>query len=211
MLAVSPLRNARDDHQSEGAMEGADLLVGTSDFPDFTDGNLLDSIDFDDLFIGMHDDDVLPDLEMDPELLAEFSASGGEDSEIMNAPAPVDQKAIAGDMNNKYSKKKLDGDKLSGSEQSGTSTANLGEEVASRIDESVVVVNQTTPKEADKGGRRPSSHQSKSNNTLQGKRKVKVLTLRVISIGDLYTDAIPFQCDGARDFLLQSDIKISTV
>lgn len=39
-------------------------------------GNLLhDSIDFDDIFVSIHDGDVLPDLEMDPELLAEFSLS----------------------------------------------------------------------------------------------------------------------------------------
>lgn len=185
MLAVSPLRNAKDDHQGQGEMEGCDFSIGTGDFPEFSDGNLLDSIDFDDLFVGIHDGDVLPDLEMDPELLAEFSASGGEESEIMNVSATADQQA-AEDMNNKCSSKKdLDGDKFSGSEQSGTSTANLGEEVASKINE-LAVVNRTTPKEADKGGRKPSGHQSKNSNT-QGKRKVKVIIL-LLTLSDLCTD-----------------------
>ncbi|KAK4797195.1 hypothetical protein SAY86_029521 [Trapa natans] len=180
MLAVSPLRNANDDErQSQGSMEGGDFSIGSDDFPDFSDGNLLDSIDFDDLFIGIHDRDVLPDLEMDPELLAEFSASGGEESDIvtMSAAAVEDPKAVSSEGMSKsyYSEKELDGDKLSGSEQSGTSMANLGEEVASKIDESVAVASQTAPKEADKAGRKPSiHHQSKNNNTQQGKRKMKV-------------------------------------
>lgn len=40
----------------------------SDDFPDFSssDANLLDSIDFDDLY-------MLPDLEMDPDILADFS------------------------------------------------------------------------------------------------------------------------------------------
>ncbi|KAJ9562916.1 hypothetical protein OSB04_008076 [Centaurea solstitialis] len=74
MLAVvSPLEN-------NTSRDGGDQMVGFSDdFPDFSDDNLLESIDFDDLFVGMDDRDMLPDLEMDPELLAgEFSLSGGE-------------------------------------------------------------------------------------------------------------------------------------
>lgn len=54
------------------------------DFPVFSGGNLLDIIDFDDLFVGSDNGDVLPYLEMDPELLAEFSASGGEEYKIVN-------------------------------------------------------------------------------------------------------------------------------
>nr|GEU75319.1 transcription activator GLK1 [Tanacetum cinerariifolium] len=54
-------------------------MVGFDDFPDFSDDNLLESIDFDDLFVGMDDDDdrdMLPALEMDPEL---FSFSDGRE------------------------------------------------------------------------------------------------------------------------------------
>lgn len=60
MLAVSALRNPKNER--EGEMEG--LSMEEKEFPDFSGSNLLDSIDFDDLFLGM---DMLPDLEMDPE------------------------------------------------------------------------------------------------------------------------------------------------
>ncbi|PWA98627.1 GBF's pro-rich region-interacting factor 1 [Artemisia annua] len=85
MLAVvSPLdnntgRDGRDNHQ------GGDM-VGFDDFPDFSDDNLLESIDFDDLFVGMDDDDdrdMLPALEMDPELFS-FSSGREEDSSDNN-------------------------------------------------------------------------------------------------------------------------------
>ncbi|XP_027340413.1 transcription activator GLK1-like isoform X2 [Abrus precatorius] len=73
MLAVSPLRSTRDE--SQGEMEG--FSIGTDDFADLSEGNLLESINFDDLFMGIDDEeDALPDLEMDPEMLAEFSLSG---------------------------------------------------------------------------------------------------------------------------------------
>lgn len=64
MLAVSALRNTNDER--EGQMESFSI-GGNDDFPEFSGGNLLDSIDFDDLFVGFSDGDVLPDLEMDPD------------------------------------------------------------------------------------------------------------------------------------------------
>ena len=77
MLAISPLRNSAKDER-EREMESF-LMEGGEGFPNFLDGNLLDmTIDFDDLFVGIKDGDVLPDLEVD---LAEFSASEGEESE----------------------------------------------------------------------------------------------------------------------------------
>ncbi|GFS34798.1 GBF's pro-rich region-interacting factor 1 [Actinidia rufa] len=80
MLSISPLRNSAKDER-EREMESF-LMEGGEGFPDFSDGNLLDmSIDFDDLFVGIKDGDVLPDLEVD---LAEFSASGGEESESVS-------------------------------------------------------------------------------------------------------------------------------
>ncbi|GAB2274771.1 glucokinase [Dionaea muscipula] len=117
MLAVvSPLRSCSKDESGGGGGGGDDLIdaameaafsIGDDiDFPDFScAGNLLDSIDFDDLFVGIHDcggggvegDEVLPDLEMDPELFAEFSVSstGGsgssedqdQSSSELNAPS----------------------------------------------------------------------------------------------------------------------------
>ncbi|KAH6817471.1 hypothetical protein C2S51_001074 [Perilla frutescens var. frutescens] len=65
MLAVSPLRNPNNER--EGEMKG--FTIDESEFLDFSSGNLLDIIDFDDLFLGISDNDVLPDLEMDLEIL----------------------------------------------------------------------------------------------------------------------------------------------
>ncbi|KAL2937882.1 Transcription activator GLK1 [Bienertia sinuspersici] len=88
MLAISPLSSSKDGNNKGVAME-ANFSMGTDDFPDFSGANLLDSIDFDELFMGMHDGDVLPDLEMDSELLGEFSFSntgtgGGDESSDVN-------------------------------------------------------------------------------------------------------------------------------
>ncbi|CAM8890980.1 hypothetical protein QQ045_025433 [Rhodiola kirilowii] len=82
MLAVlSPLGNLNGQSSSTQQQQSAEMeafsIIGDEEFPDFSSGHLLESIiDFDDLF---SDSDVLPDLEMDPNLLAEFSLSSGED------------------------------------------------------------------------------------------------------------------------------------
>ncbi|XP_051152260.1 transcription activator GLK1-like [Andrographis paniculata] len=75
MLAVSPLRNSSNARERD--MES--FSTDGNEFPDFSGGNLLDSIDFDDIFIGISDGDVLPDLEMDPEILT-FSPLRDDDS-----------------------------------------------------------------------------------------------------------------------------------
>ncbi|XP_065010283.1 probable transcription factor GLK1 isoform X2 [Musa acuminata AAA Group] len=69
MLAVEPLRGSNGDER-EGAM-GSLAVVD-----DFVDGSLFEDISFGDLFVGMDDGDVLPDLELDPaEILVEFSGA----------------------------------------------------------------------------------------------------------------------------------------
>ncbi|XP_062153025.1 transcription activator GLK1-like isoform X2 [Alnus glutinosa] len=146
MLAVSALRNTKDGNQGE--MES--FSIGANDFPDFSDGNLLDSIDFDDLFVEINEGDVLPDLEMDPEILADLSVSGGEES----------------DMHTSMSVEKLDDNNTRKEEEDKVSGSSRGEEIVSKRDESVVV--KPPPKEADKG-RKSSSHSKNSH----GKRKVK--------------------------------------
>jgi hypothetical protein len=151
MLAVSALRNTKDGNQGE--MES--FSIGANDFPDFSDGNLLDSIDFDDLFVGINEGDVLPDLEMDPEILADLSVSGGEES----------------DMHTSMSVEKLDDNNTKKEEEDKVSGSSRGEEIVSKRDESVVV--KPPPKEADKG-RKSSSHSKNSH----GKRKVKVISNR---------------------------------
>ncbi|KAI3815638.1 hypothetical protein L1987_15315 [Smallanthus sonchifolius] len=87
MLAVvSPLGS------KDGRDEGCES-VGKN-FTEFSDENLLESIDFEDLFVGMDVQDMLPDLEMDPELLTgEFSHSGREYScELNNNSVTCDKK-----------------------------------------------------------------------------------------------------------------------
>ncbi|RRT41647.1 hypothetical protein B296_00019069 [Ensete ventricosum] len=69
MLAVEHLRGSNGD-EGEGAM-GSLAVVD-----DFVDGSLFEDISFGDLFVGMDDGDVLPDLELEPaEILVEFSGS----------------------------------------------------------------------------------------------------------------------------------------
>ncbi|KAH6775386.1 GBF's pro-rich region-interacting factor 1 [Perilla frutescens var. hirtella] len=69
LLAVSPLRI--DERESK--MQGFSMEES-----EFVDGNMLDAIDFDDLFVGISDGESLPDLEMDHEILAQFSGSESE-------------------------------------------------------------------------------------------------------------------------------------
>nr|XP_016480018.1 PREDICTED: transcription activator GLK1-like isoform X1 [Nicotiana tabacum] len=81
MLTVSPLSYKITKNDMESF-----TIRGIDDFPEFGDGNLLESIDFDDIFLGINvvNDDELPDLEMDSEILAEFSVSSGDESDHMN-------------------------------------------------------------------------------------------------------------------------------
>lgn len=165
MLAVSPLRNPKNER--EGEMES--FSMEENEFPDFSGGNLLDSIDFDDLFLGISDGDVLPDLEMDSEILAEFSVSASEESEV-KIPSSISVEKLE-DQENSSRKDELVaaasvGDLVSVS----SSPIQAGEETVSRKDEPVGV--NPCPKEADKG--RKSMAHSKN---LQGKRKVKVTAI----------------------------------
>ncbi|KAF9611605.1 hypothetical protein IFM89_033609 [Coptis chinensis] len=145
MLAVSSLISTSNGR--EGEMESFSL--------DLDGFSLLDDIDFDDIFIGIGEGDVLPDLEMDSDMLAEFSLSGGEESEF----------------NTSYSNEKVEDnerreeeDRGSGSGSGSGLTSNLGEEIVSKRHESVRV--NSSPKEGHHKGRKSSkSH---------GKRKMKV-------------------------------------
>lgn len=176
MLAVSPLRRTKDEIESQREAEGF-AVVGAGDdddFAQFSDENLLECINFDDLFVGVSDGDVLPDLEMDPEIFADFSVSGGEESSEMNSfPVLVEndnnkkaesdphQNAVT---NTKKEEDEEDDNKVSPASGSGVSDSNSGP--SSRGGEEIV---KPLPKEAGKG--RKSSAQSKNS---QGKRKVKV-------------------------------------
>ncbi|CAJ1956624.1 unnamed protein product [Sphenostylis stenocarpa] len=166
MLAVSPLRSTTDGEQGE--MES--FSIG-EDFADLSEGNLLESIDFDDLFMGINGDgDVLPDLEMDPEMLAEFSLS--EESEIVSSVSVANNTSDNSNGNNTVTTEKQDEVIVTNfSSDSGSNSGSSGEEIASKNNESThsVAVNPS-PKESEKG-RKSSTH---SRNNPQGKRKVKV-------------------------------------
>ncbi|KAK6134924.1 hypothetical protein DH2020_031344 [Rehmannia glutinosa] len=140
MLAVSPLRNPNNEREAE--MGSFDNI----EFPDFSSGNLLDSIDFDDLFNmgSISDGDLLPDLEMDPEILAEFS------SENEKVTVSVSVSDVG----------------------SGSTSPVQGEEALSKKDEPTQVSRVSGNPSAKEGekGRKSMSH---AKNT-PGKRKVKV-------------------------------------
>lgn len=169
MLAVSPfskpttVRDERDNEMESFAIGGEG--GGGDDFSDFMGENLLDSIDFDDLFVGINGGDVLPDLEMDTEILAEFSVSSGDESDVNNYSSSIITTAI------KNVERKEEAEKTASDVGSGLTSLNQGEESVStqKSEESTLQVNQNiiTPKEIDKG-------KKSSKNNLPGKRKVKV-------------------------------------
>ncbi|XP_022748920.1 transcription activator GLK1-like [Durio zibethinus] len=157
MLAVSPLGNTSKD---ENKGEKQNSTISAEEFPDFADGNLLESTDFDDLFVGIDvEGDVLPDLEIDPEILTELPASGCEELEINTSV----EKTVEDD-----NQRKKEEDKVSNSGSGLVSSSSKGKEIVSKREEPKAV--KTPSKDADKG-RKPSA-QPKDNN--QGKRKVKV-------------------------------------
>lgn len=153
MLAVAPLRHTKDER------DGESFSIG-DDFPDFSGDNLLDSIDFEDLFDGMEDDeDVLPALEiMEP-----------EDNNILPNTFMFEKNIADENNNSTTSSQEEEEDKVnsgSGFGSSGLTSSSLnnqGEEIVSKRDESVA-----PPKKADHKGR-------KSSKNHQGKRKVKVI------------------------------------
>ncbi|KAF2283261.1 hypothetical protein GH714_043613 [Hevea brasiliensis] len=102
---------------------------------------------------------MLPDLEMDPEILADFSVSGSGSESEMNIS--VSNEKV------EDNPRKDEEDKVSGSGSGlDSSLSTRGEEIVSKRDESVVV--NRVSKESDKGRK---STPAKNN---QGKRKVKV-------------------------------------
>lgn len=161
MLSVARLRNTKDERLGD-KIESSFFIGGGSDindFPDFSSDNLLDSIDFDDLFVGMESEvDVLPDLEMDADILGDFSVSAGEESESVN------YNTASGSSENIYVKNSSNKEKNKVSDSgSGTSSLNQGEEILSKRDSST---SSSAKGAADKG--------KKSSKNQQGKRKVKV-------------------------------------
>ncbi|XP_038902676.1 transcription activator GLK1 isoform X2 [Benincasa hispida] len=170
MLTLSPIRSGNKD-EKQGDMERFD------DFPNFDDDTiLLDSINFDDLFVGINDGDVLPDLEMDPELLAEFSVSGGEESEVNASSVCLEKfddntlKIIDNNKDDDEDEKDLD---------SRSCEQVVDQEILSRRDDELAtptnIIEEGNPLVKDGGDKilKPQKCSSQSKNS-QGKRKVKV-------------------------------------
>lgn len=175
MLAVSPLRNTGRD-EKQGEMESCSFTISSEEFPDFADGNYLESINFDDLFVGIDvEGDVLPDLEMEHDIhLAELPGAavniGSEESEMNTSSIAKTDEDID---HNRW--KLEEEDKFSGSgSDSGldSSSSKLGEEIVSKREEPKTLLKTASKLDGADKGRKSSSAQPKLNN--QGKRKVKV-------------------------------------
>ncbi|URE08575.1 Myb-like DNA-binding domain containing protein [Musa troglodytarum] len=146
MLAVEPSRGSNGDER-EGAMGSLAVVE------DFVDGSLFEDISFGDLFVGMDDGDVLPDLELDPaEILVEFSGAADGLYRVDGATQDV-------------------------VEETEERNASHGVEVASgMVEEDPILVTATevwsASPEGDRG--RKSSAAAASMKGSQGKRKAKV-------------------------------------
>ena len=163
MLAISPLRSNKDDDRGgDSVVEFSSLGSGGGDnfSGDFSAGDLLESIDFDDLFVGFDDSDTLPDLELDTvDMLAEFSVAGGEDSGTTTGSRSTGDKDLEiEDENDKRENDEVE--KQSCNIDGG----------APNEDSLAVSAGSSSSPEPDKG-RKSSSSQVKNN---QGKRKMKV-------------------------------------
>lgn len=127
---------------------------------DFSAGDLLESIDFDDLFVGFDDSDTLPDLELDTvDMLAEFSVAGGEDSGTTTGSRSTGEK----DLEIEDENDKRENDEV----EKQSSNIDGG---APKEDSLAVSAGSSSSPEPDKGRKSSSSH-VKNN---QGKRKMKV-------------------------------------
>lgn len=159
MLAVAPLRNPRDEAAGEPKFSIID-----DEFPDLSGDNLLESIDFDDLFIGMEDEDqLLPSLEIESDdIFAEFSVSGGDESETNATSLYVEN--FDNITPRSYNQEE---DKVWGSDfGSGSSILNQGNKIVNKSDHEIVAAKLPTAKEEAK--------RKKSSKNHQGKRKMKV-------------------------------------
>ncbi|KAI3966516.1 hypothetical protein MKW92_007969 [Papaver armeniacum] len=179
MLALASFRNCNDERKGAEnlEMEGSTFSIGVDD--DFSTGNLLDDIDFDDLFVGMDYGDVLPDLEIDPEILAEFSVSGsGEESDFHNLSSSIsnDQDFLFIDDDNKQNIVKTSEEaEDSGSGSAGSCLSSRGDEIVSkRDDSSSAKTDNDNQSQKDSSKCRKSTSSSQSKGSSQGKRKVKV-------------------------------------
>lgn len=165
MLAVSSLRD-----ENQGEVESFIPIGGEDNFPEFGDGNLLDSIDFDDLFTSFNDGDVFPDLDIESDILADFSACGSEESEFNTSFSNIEKSS--GDQNNAKKDEESDDDKVS---ISGSSTITSQEILNNKRVETATTINPTPKHGGVNKCKKSSISTTAQSKNFQGKRKVKVL------------------------------------
>ncbi|CAN0913647.1 Transcription activator GLK1 [Linum grandiflorum] len=178
MLAVSLGVDESSSFQQGKMMMEDDVSTFGDSF--FCDGNgnsngnllLLESIDFDDLFVGLDDGDVLPDLEMESEILAEFSP----ESEVIIHDVATTTTGFVKTVANEEDDVLIisDGCKGTGKEEVAAGVGSPSSSVS-------VVVNPAGSDDVGSGGekRKKSSTASSGRSnvgskTNQGKRKMKV-------------------------------------
>ncbi|XP_051124798.1 probable transcription factor GLK1 [Andrographis paniculata] len=166
MLAVSPLRNPNNgtENASEGLF-GMDLS--------------LDAIDFEDLFAGI-DEEMLPDFDIDADLLTEFSLDIDIDIDAASSIAQIPTSASDTISENLTTASNPDDEKPyvasnsnSGSDLGSSCSPVPGEET---VDEPVGIKDPSPPKRVDKRKKSPSSSSAAAANSKNpsGKKKPKV-------------------------------------
>lgn len=155
MLAVSPPRGSSGEERDGEVGE----LAGN-----FSDDTLLEDINFDDLFMGFDDGDILPDLEVDP---AEFFSDGPRGGEASSGMVMAVESAVGSDGGGQENG-------LMEGEMKVEKDLSRREEVMSattKEDTVAVAAEVRSPSSEADRGRKSTATATKNS---QGKRKVKV-------------------------------------
>ncbi|RRT34286.1 hypothetical protein B296_00057627 [Ensete ventricosum] len=169
MLAVESLRGSNGDDR--------DGTLGN--FPvsdDFGDEAFLEDVDFGDLFMGIDDGDVLPDLELDPaEIFAAFSV--GEEGSGKATAVEGAEGALGGDG---ATRDVVVLEKEMGEEEKGVKSHREEVVGATTSEDSMVMPSELRSESPDGDkGRKPSSPSATRGS--QGKRKSKVSGVPVLA------------------------------
>lgn len=203
MLAVLPPLGNLNGHtngtQQSTEMEALSSIISDDDFVDFSSGNLLENIDFDELF---RESDMLPDLEMDTNLLAEFSLSSGDEyySDINTTTTTTTasiEKTTEEKGGRSFGLDSIESSLVYCLDSEGCVTSQNDQEMVSKRDTDLSNTMKeksisSSKKESD-NKRHSKAHRSSSkplgvslNKTskegLQGKRKVKVFSISLLSL-----------------------------
>lgn len=201
MLAVLPPLGNLNGHtngtQKSTETEGLSSIISDDDFVDFSSGNLLENIDFDELF---RESDMLPDLEMDTNLLAEFSLSSGDEyySDINTTTTASIEKTTEEKGGRSFGLDSIESSLVYCLDSEGCVTSQNDQEMVSKRDTDLSNTMKeksisSSKKESD-NKRHSKAHRSSSSKplgvslnktnkeSLQGKRKVKVFSISLLSL-----------------------------